>query len=352
MKFVLKYEITGKINIGERWQCAHIRQKRVLVGCGKGVVFKMNMFVVIQQMLVLLVMMLLGYIVFQLKWLDGNACSKMSKIVVNVLNPCLIINGVLGKEVHLESSMLFQTLVLVIVYYGGLILISLPVTSALHVKKEHYNLYRLMMIFSNVGFMGIPVISSIYGKESILLIAFYNLGYCLLLYTYGIYLAGKNTQAGEAAESGVQWKKLINPGVVSCVAAIAIFASGVSMPDSVCTFFDYVGNAAVPLSMILIGASVAQGGRKEFFLDKKMYAFTALKMLVIPVTAALLMQLLPWSEMVEGVFILMLAMPVGSIVVMLATESGNDAIECTKGSIITTLVSVVTIPVVAALLTF
>ncbi len=114
----------------------------------------MNMFVVIQQMLVLLVMMLIGYIVFRIKWLDANACGKMSKIVVNVLNPCLMINGVLGKAVNLKGDMLFQTLVLVVVYYGALILLSIPVASILRVKKKHYNLYRLMLIFSNVGLWG------------------------------------------------------------------------------------------------------------------------------------------------------------------------------------------------------
>lgn len=124
------------------------------------------------------------------------------------------------------------------------------------------------------------------------------------------------------------------------------------MPDSVCTFFDYVGNAAVPLSMILIGASVAQGGRKEFFLDKKVYAFMAVKMLAIPICAALLLRFLQWPAIVEGVFVLMLAMPVGSIVVMLATESGADALECTKGNMLTTLASVITIPIVAAFLPF
>lgn len=314
----------------------------------------MNIFVVIQQMLVLLVMMLIGYIVFRIKWLDANACSKMSKIVVNILNPCLMINGVLGKEGNLEGNMLFQTLVLVVVYYGALILLSGPVASILRVKKKHHNLYRLMLIFSNVGFMGIPVITSIYGKETMLLIAFYNLGYNLLLYTYGIYLASTGGDAEEKTEAvkGGSWKKLLNLGVASCVISILIFLSGATMPDSVCTFFDYVGNAAVPLSMILIGASVAQGGKKEFFLDRKMYVFMAIKMLAIPVAAALLMRLLPWPAMVEGVFILMLAMPVGSIVVMLATESGADEIECTKGSILTTLLSVLTIPIVSLFLTF
>lgn len=323
----------------------------------------MNIFVIVQQMLVLLVMMLVGYIVFRIGWLDGNSCSRMSKVVVNVLNPCLMIYGVLGKSGNLDGAMLGQTLVLVAVYYVVLILLSGPVASLLHIKKEHFNLYKLMLIFSNVAFMGIPVISSIYGNESMLLIAFYSLGYNLLLYTYGIYLAGKGSREAEKAETGISpkertaengmhWKKLVNPGVVSCVAAIAIFASGLSMPESVCTFFDYVGNAAVPLSMILIGASVAQGGKKEFFLDKKMYAFMAVKMLAIPIAAALLLRFLSWPAMVEGVFILMLAMPVGSIVVMLAADSGNDAIECTKGSILTTLVSVLTIPIVAAFLQF
>lgn len=323
----------------------------------------MNIFVVVQQMLVLLVMMLVGFIVFRIGWLDDNACSRMSKIVVNVLNPCLMVYGVLGKSGRLDGGMLGQTLILVIVYFCVLILLSGPVASLLHVKTQHYNLYKLMLIFSNVGFMGIPVISNIYGKESMLLIAFYNLGYNLLLYTYGIYLAGKKCPAqkdgvgkttgdGKAAGNGMQWKKLLNPGVASCVVAIAIFASGAAVPESVCTFFDYVGNAAVPLSMILIGASVAQGGKKEFFLDKKMYAFMAVKMLAIPIVAALLLRLVPWPAMVEGVFILMLAMPVGSIVVMLASESGNDAIECTKGSILTTLVSVLTIPIVSAFLQF
>lgn len=313
----------------------------------------MNIFVVIQQMLVLLVMMLIGYIVFRIRWLDANACSKMSKIVVNILNPCLMINGVLGKEAALEGNMLFQTLILVVIYYGVLVLLSGPVASVLRVKKKHYNLYRLMLIFSNVGFMGIPVITSIYGKEAMLLIAFYNLGYNLLLYTYGIYLAstGEETEQKVEDAKGAGWKKLLNLGVASCLISILIFVSGVTMPDSVCTFFDYVGNAAVPLSMILIGASVAQGGKKEFFLDGKMYVFMAIKMLAIPIAAALLMRLVSWPALVEGVFILMFAMPVGSIVVMLAAEGGADEIECTKGSILTTLLSVLTIPVVSLFLT-
>lgn len=311
----------------------------------------MNVFVVVQQMLVLLIMMAVGYVAFRMSWLDDHSYGKVSKVVINILNPCMMINGVLGKEVHLERSMLFQTMALAFIYYVLLILLSIPVASLLRVKKEHYNLYRLMLIFSNVGFMGIPVISSIYGKESIILIAFYNLGYNLLLYTYGIYLSSNNGKAEKQEKRG-QWKKMINPGVIACVVAIAIFASGAVMPDSVCTFFSYMGNAVVPLSMMLIGASVAQGGKKEFFLDKKVYIFMTLKMLLIPIAAALIIRLFALPAIVEGVFILMLAMPVGSVVVMMAKEYGADDMECTKGITLTTLVSVITIPIVSLFLRF
>lgn len=311
----------------------------------------MDIFVVLQQMLVLLVMMLLGYGAFRLSWLDDNACGKISKIVINILNPCMLINGVLGKEADLEPHMLWQTLLLAVIYFGGLILLSRPVAALLRVQKGYRNIYRLMLIFSNVGFMGIPVISGIYGKESVILIAFYMLGYNLLLYTYGIYLAADSGGASKEERRG-QWKKLLNPGVFACIIAMVIFASGITLPDSVCSFFNYTGNSVVPLSMILIGASVAQQGKKEFWLDGKMYLFVAIKLLVIPILAALILRAVPWSGMVKGVFTLMLAMPVGSIIVMLAKEYGADEMECTKGIMLTTILSVITIPIVSLFLTY
>lgn len=68
----------------------------------------MDIFVVIQQMLVLLAMMMVGFIVFRIRWLDDNACSKMSKIVVNVLNPCLMVNGVLGGGARSRAVCFFR----------------------------------------------------------------------------------------------------------------------------------------------------------------------------------------------------------------------------------------------------
>ena len=238
------------------------------------------------------------------------------------------------------------------VYFLLLILLSKPIAKLIRVKKSAENVYRLMLIFSNIGFIGIPVITSIYGTGAMLYIVFYNIGYNTLLYIYAFYVATDNgsTDEAEKEKHKFNFKNLLNPGFIACFVAILIYLTGASFPDSVGTFFSYVGNSVVPFSMFLIGASLAQNGKKEFFTDTKVYVFSAIKMLVIPIAAAIAVRYIPvvrdWNSTILGVFILMLAMPVGSIIVMITKQCGADDVEATKGGIFTTLLSVVTIPIV------
>ena len=102
--------------------------------------------------------------------------------------------------------------------------------------------------------------------------------------------------------------------------------------------------------MILIGASMAQQDFKSLFADVRVYLFLILRMLVIPIAGALLLRFFSLDRQVAGVFGLMLAMPVGSIVVLLASNRGADERICTRGSVISTLASVLTIPLIAVFL--
>lgn len=308
----------------------------------------MDVFVVLQQMLVLFTMMVIGFVAYKIKWIDDHSYAHLSKLCVNVLNPCIAINGVLGKGRPEDGSIILQNLIMMVLYFVILIVFSIPLVKLLRIEKTKENEYRLMTIFSNVGFMGIPVISSIYGQEAIVYVVFYMLGYNLLLYTYGLYLASKGRGEGQKFDA----KRLVNAGVIASVVALVIFSLDIKVPASVASFFNYTGNAVVPLSMMLIGASVAQHADKKFFTDLRFYIFAASKMLVIPITAAFVVRMFQLPVLVQGVFILMLAMPVGSIVVMVAKETGMDERTCTIGSVLTTLLSILTIPIVAIFLPF
>lgn len=118
----------------------------------------------------------------------------------------------------------------------------------------------------------------------------------------------------------------------------------------VASFIKYLSQCVVPMSMILIGASMAQHELKTIFNEMKMYWFLLIRLVIIPIAVALLVRQLPIDSQILGVFILMLAMPVGSIVVLVAMEQGADSTCCTKGSVVSTLLSIITIPIVAMFL--
>ena len=297
----------------------------------------MNVQIILSQMLMLFVMMLIGYFLWKKQWLDEPANQKLSKIVVNIFNPMLVVYGVLGKSSGKDMGLVAQNLFLMLLFYLLLIV------------------YWMMTIFPNVGFMGIPVISSIFGMESVIYIAFYMLGYNLLLYTLGIVLARKAAADREGHQiqemkQGGQWKRIFNVGVLASITAILIFMFQISVPAPVVTFFDYMGNATIPLSMILIGVSIAKADMKNIFTNVRMYFYTGIRMILFPILVISLMKGMSFDPVVFGVFALELAMPVGSIITLIAKENGADETCSTNGIVLSTLVSILTIPIVCMFL--
>ena len=319
----------------------------------------MNVQIILGQMLMLFAMMLIGYVIWKKNWLDESAYQKLSRIVVNIFNPVLVIYGVAGKSSAGNTGLLLQNLGFVALYFVILWAMSYVIPVIVRPTYGEKNLYRLMTMFANVGFMGIPVITGIYGNDSMIYIVFYMLVYNLLIYTYGINLAGKagEIQRQERGENhtgekvSFSWKRMLNIGVIASVAAILIFIFQIPLPDMVVGFCDYIGNATIPLSMLLIGASIAKVNLKAIFSTGRIYLFTLLRMVILPIIVALLLKnILPVNEMIFGVFILQMSMPVGSIVALMAKENGADETCCTNGIVLTTLLSLVTIPVVCLFL--
>ena len=314
----------------------------------------MDIQIIISQMLMLFAMMLTGYMVWRIGWFDEPAYQKLSKIVVNILNPILVLNGVLGKDSAGDTSLILQNLGFVVFFYLLLIAVGFLFVWILRPVKAEKRLYRLMTIFPNVGFMGIPVITGIFGMKCMIYIVFYMLGYNLLLYTYGLALAGKAARnaGGKAASdcAGGTWKRMINPGVLCGVAAIVIFMLRIRVPAPAANYCSYMGNATIPLSMLLIGMSIAKADLKTIFSNVRVYLYTAMKMLLLPAAMIVLLKPLPADPVIFGVFVLQLAMPVGSIVTLIAKESGADEICCTNGIVLSTLASLITIPLVCVFL--
>ena len=256
----------------------------------------MQAMIVLGQMMVLLVMMGIGYFSYKKEVVDQNTAGQLSSLVVNVFNPILVVNGVLGSQQKGGLDSILLNLAMVLLYFTVLILASFPLSKILRVEKKVFTTNRLMLIFGNLGFMGIPVLRSIYGDDAMIYVAFYILVYNILLYTYGMRLAEK---AGEEFHQKTEpkrnraanLKRICNPGVFASLAAVLIFLFPPALPQPVYTFCDYMGNTTVPLSMILIGISVARENLGEVFRERRIYGFILLRMVALPVALTLLLKL-------------------------------------------------------------
>lgn len=316
----------------------------------------MDVGIIFGQMLVLLAMMLTGAFVYKKKWLGEEGASNISKLVVNVFNPILVISGVLGETDAISRDKMIGNIKLVLLYYIISIICGIVLAWVLRPPKSLKSIYVLMATFSNLGFMGIPVAKSLYGDEGVVYVAFYVLLYNILVYTYGLSLAHRAARekngAGitETDSSAFSLKRMINPGVVAALVALVIFAVGIKMPAPVISLCEYMGNATIPLSMMLIGVSIAKADLRSYLKDVRMYAFILLRMVAVPVATTLLMKNMGFDTVVFGVFIIELAMPVGSVIGLFAKECGADDAYCMKGAVFSTLASIVTIPLVGLFL--
>ena len=348
----------------------------------------MSIGIIFGQMLVLLAMMAVGYFCYKKGWVTDETAGHLSKLVVNVFNPILVVNGVLGQNSADAGNGVAWNIMFIVVYFVILMLISYVIPLVLRPAERHKSVYRLMTIFANVGFMGIPVIKSIFGDEAMIYVAFYILGYNIMLYTCGMHLSQKAAEENKMQQSSYLealaangerknneknakeeqqavrdtlsleksndiaafFKRMVNPGVVAALLAVVIFAFGIQMPDPVITFCDYMGNTTIPLSMLMIGISMAQANLGEVFADVRIYVFILLRMVVLPILLALALKGVVAAYAIDpvvfGVFIIELGMPVGSIIVMMAREKGADSAYCTRGVMLSTLASIITIPLI------
>ena len=296
--------------------------------------------------------MFIVYLSYKKEWITDHTESQLSGLVLNIFNPALIISGVVGSSENGNWTMVLINLLLAVILFAILIFISPLFVRILRIPKNERNIYSVMLIFSNLGFMGIPIIEELYGKGAIIYVVLYSFVYSIIFYSYGIYLFEKEKalQTGEKAKIKFEWKKMINPGMVACLAALLIFAFQIDAPAPAVSFVQYLGNAAIPLSMIITGVSLAKMPLIEVFKDIKMYQFTFLKMLVIPMIAAFAIRLFHLDPVLSGIMVLMFGMPNGSMAVMMSIDYGLDSSICSRGIVLTTLLSIITLPIVAYLI--
>ena len=298
--------------------------------------------ILLQQIGLFVIYILAGVILVRTKVLNKETLEPISKFVIKMALPVMIfINTVNGVDRQTFFSSL-SILGIAAVMYVCLLILGTLSGKVFRLQGEHLQLYRAMTVFGNVGFMGIPIVVSIYPEKGMLYMAVFTIIDQLMLWTLGVKLTSSEKEGG-----AFNPKKLINPVTVAIILALICVLTGIRIPLVLNTALQKMGATATPLAMIYLGGVFACIDVLSFIRKPDYYGITLIKMLVFPVLFYILLGFVHIPADIRMTMALTSAMPVMSSVVMMANASGSDGDYAMGGIVVTTLCSVLTLPVVS-----
>lgn len=296
-----------------------------------------------QQVLALFLIMVVGYVMYKRHIIDDEANVRYTRLVLNISLPAQIITAFVSNQGIVSKREVLNVFGLSIIIYIIYALIGVLFLLGLRVQKEQRGTYLFMMMFGNVGFMGFPVIEAIFGEEAIIYAVIFNVIFNILVYSVGILMIG-----GKDNGPAFEWKKLFNMPLLSAVVSIILFFAGIRLPEVVMTSLGFLGNVTTPVAMLILGAVLAKMPIRALFDEWRIYVFTIMKLLALPLVVMLLFRWIPiQSELIKGCIIILSATPVATNSTMLAIEYDGDVALASKGIFFTTVLSIVTIPLMA-----
>ena len=301
--------------------------------------------VLLQQMGILFVYMMIGYVACKKEYFDQEFGKKLSWLVVNVANPMLAISAVVNNEEQIAKKDFYVTVLLAICFYAFFLILAQILPRLIGVQKSDIGVYKMMTTFNNIGFMGFPVIASAYGNGALIYAVPFSIMFNILCYTWGI-----QTLCG-GGEKG-NWKRIVNIGTISGIISIVLFFMQIPVPKMICSLSAGLSNLTGPLSMLVIGISIAAMELKDLFTDVKLLKFAFVKLLVVPVAVMLLVCQVIDNKLICEVFLVMMATPAASMCAMLSQQYGGNYELAAKGVALTTLLSVITMPIVSEIVCF
>lgn len=305
----------------------------------------MDISTVINQMLVLLIILIIGVVCRKTGITDDIGNKKLSRLLINVCQSCMILSSVMNTESTLSIGGVFGIIGISVVFYILLIVLSYGVSALLRSPQEDKKIYRFMTIFGNVGFMGFPVIASIFGDGAVFYASLFNIPFNILMYTLGIALA-----SGSDRKVTLDIKQLINVPLVATILSLFIFLLDIPIPRPVAEATDLLGDMVVPSAMLVIGTSLGGMSLKKMLGNWRLYLFTPIRLIVLPVIVYFLFGLFVKDQMMLGIATVMAALPVATNCTMLCLEYGGNENLSSSGTFMTTILSVATIPLMVYLL--
>ncbi len=318
----------------------------------------MDILTVIGSMGSLVLVTLIGYVAARAGFLTSEVRPRLSALIFNVTLPCTILASVGEVDSSAGTEQITWSFVLGTALFFVMLVAAALACLALRVPRDERPLYLFMGVLTNTGFIGFAVLESLFGGGSVFLGSIFIAVSNVFLYSIGVgVLTSGGEKNGEKNVASVRsfrmagvLKNVLNVPMVASVIALVVFFLDVSLPGPVAQAVDMVGGATSPLAMMLVGLAIAEADLRRVLGNGHLWGFSAIRFLLVPAVCYLLLAPVVPDPLSLGVFIVMLAMPTGSMAAAIASTYGRPGELLSQGTIVSTIASFAIVPVLMALM--
>ena len=297
----------------------------------------MDLSVIVNGVISLFLIILVGVYAAKKRIITKEINKGLTNILLKITLPCLVVSSFIFDL----SDELKDNIIRCFIYSPLVLIISIVISYILliPIKGEKKIIIQFANVFSNCGFIGFPIVFSIYGNEGVIYASIFNLFFTAFLWTYGVILFN-----GKMKREDIK-KGLLNPAIVAVFIGLIIMIFGFDIPSVLSSTLDLVGNMTSPLSMIIVGVILRNAKIISYLKDKTIYYSAFLKLIIMPCILILISKLLKDTSLVIKTLIIVTAMPAAAMTSILAESFDKESEYSAVIVFITTLFSVITFPI-------
>ena len=301
----------------------------------------------VEVMMTLFAIVIVGWVAGRLGYMGGEFDKKLSSLVINFTCPALILASAMTGDLP-DRQLILPLLGISALTYVLLTGVAFLLPRFLTKKKEDEGVVGFALMFGNVGFMGYPVVASIFGQQAVFYAAVLN-----VVNTFAVFTIGTILIEGDLSDKRhFQKKVLYSTPMLSAYLAMLIVALGIDgIPGIISQPLTMIGNITVPAALLIVGSSMSQLSTRMMLGNLTVYTTTIFRLMLIPVGFYFLCNALGFDSYVVNINTVVIAMPVATYGTILCLKYNLDTTLMTEVTLITTLLSMVTIPLLTILFT-
>ncbi|MBQ3077482.1 MAG: AEC family transporter [Clostridia bacterium] len=304
--------------------------------------------IVLTQMLILFGTMLVGYLALRTGFLPASLKDALPEYVTRLAMPAAILASIL----KVDRALLASSGIVVAACLAGLVvnlLLGRLTAAAFRLKGDRVNTHLMCNMFSNTTFLGLPLLTALV-PEGVFCIPIYSLTCNVVLYTVGVGLYTARDRAPAKSGGAGLVKRLLNPVTATTLLGLALVLLNIRLPDLVLRIVDSIGSTSSPLSMIYIGAILTDMDIAAALRRTSILLSSPLRLVLMPLAAFLVLRAAGVSPLVTETLTILFALPCQVSISMLARTGGSDYVYVTEYVLLSTLLSILTIPLVTTLM--